>query len=41
LSAGWLISATSWKAINLMSLPVLGLLLVVIWWNHNQLKQRQ
>ena len=40
LSAGWLISATSWKAINLMSLPVLGLLLVVIWWNHNQLKQR-
>lgn len=41
LSAGWLISATSWKAINLMSLPVLGLLLVVIWWNHNQLKQHQ
>ena len=40
LSAGWLLSATSWKIINLMSLPFLGLLLVVIWWSHNKLKQK-
>ena len=41
LSAGWLLSATSWKTINLMSLPLLGLLLVVIWWSHNKLSQQQ
>ena len=41
LSAGWLLSATSWKTINLMSLPLLGLLLVVIWWSHNKLSQPQ
>jgi MFS family permease len=40
LSAGWLLSTTSWKIINLMSLPFLGLLLVVIWWSHNKLKQQ-
>jgi len=38
LSAGWLLSATSWKTINLMSLPLLALLLVVIWWSHMKKK---
>jgi len=41
LSAGWLLSATSWQTINLISLPVLGLLLIVIWWSHNKLSPRQ
>ena len=41
LSAGWLLSATSWQAINLISLPVLGLLLMVIWWSHKKLSPRQ
>jgi MFS family permease len=39
LSAGWLLTATSWKTINLMSLPLLVLLLLVIWWNHSKLSQ--
>jgi len=34
LSAGWVLSATSWKTINLMSLPFLALLLMVIGWSH-------
>ena len=38
LSAGWVLSATSWKTINLMSLPLLGLLLMVIWWSHMKKK---
>lgn len=41
LSAGWLLVATSWKTINLMSLPLLGLLLMVIWWSHKKLRQQQ
>lgn len=39
LSAGWLLTATSWRAINLMSLPILGMLLMVIWWSSQQVKQ--
>ncbi|MCS5559393.1 MAG: MFS transporter, partial [Oceanospirillaceae bacterium] len=38
LSAGWVLSATSWKTINLMSLPFLALLLVVIWWSYMKKK---
>jgi len=38
LSAGWLLTTTSWQTINIMSLPVLGALLLVIWWSHHQLK---
>jgi MFS family permease len=41
LSAGWLLSATSWETINLMSLPVLGILLVVIWWSYGKASQQQ
>ena len=37
LSAGWLLIATNWQVINLMSLPLLGLLLVVIWWSGKRL----
>ena len=40
LSAGWLLTITSWKTINLMSLPLLGLLLMVIWWSHIKLSQK-
>jgi MFS family permease len=36
LSAGWLLSATSWKAVNMMTLPFLGILLAVIWWSARQ-----
>ncbi len=32
LSAGWLLSLSSWKAINLMAIPLLLLVLVTIWW---------
>lgn len=32
LSAGWLLSLSSWKAINLMSIPLLMIVLVTIWW---------
>ena len=38
LSAGWLLTTTSWQTINIMSLPLLGALLLVIWWSHHQLK---
>jgi MFS family permease len=41
LSAGWLLIATNWQAINLMSLPLLGLLLVVICWSGQRLKHLQ
>jgi|TARA_B110000467_G_scaffold28298_1_gene25493 MFS family permease len=40
LSAGWLLLATSWQTINLMGLPLLGLLLMVIWWSYKKLKQQ-
>jgi len=36
LSAGWLLSISSWKAINLMSVPFLVVLLVTIWWARRQ-----
>jgi MFS family permease len=39
LSAGWLLSVTHWKTINLMSLPVLALLLLVIWWSHHKINK--
>tara|TARA_B110000503_G_scaffold72593_1_gene112270 strand:- start:3879 stop:5090 length:1212 start_codon:yes stop_codon:yes gene_type:complete len=41
LCAGWLLIATNWKTINLMSLPLLGLLLVTIWWSHKRLSRPQ
>ena len=39
LTAGWLLTATSWATINLMSLPVLGALLLTIWWSSKKTKQ--
>ena len=38
LSAGWLLTATSWATINLMSLPILGTLLLTIWWSSKKTK---
>ena len=36
LSAGWLLSMSDWKSINLMSIPFLVLLLLVIWWSNKK-----
>ena len=36
LSAGWLLSVSSWKTINLLSVPFLVLLLFTIWWARSQ-----
>ena len=36
LSAGWLLSMSGWKSINLMSIPFLVLLLLVIWWSNKK-----
>ena len=36
LSAGWLLSLTSWKTINLLSVPFLFALLITIWWARRQ-----
>lgn len=39
LSAGWLLSMTSWQSMNLMSVPALVILLGVILWSHQKSKQ--
>jgi predicted MFS family arabinose efflux permease len=36
LSAGWLLSMSGWKSINLMGIPFLVLLLLVIWWSNKK-----
>lgn len=39
LSAGWLLSISSWKIINLASIPLLVLMLGIIWWARRQPKE--